>query len=396
MEYVLKDSFKRQAAIDLSRSQKDQARTEIDAARKEAAAARTACTMARRIAIDTCAGAKTLRIKRDALVKLAHEYRLIRRAEIARLRKGPGVTKRERRSESDDEVLYNIPPELVPTWEHVKRGIRGNDRKSRTEAFLEWVELHPSEIVFIEPSDEDFAASWERSAKRGVGEMCENRIPESYFIDYFIFDAEDQDIGLFSRADTAEVAKFFKIKPQAAYDALNAIAEKGLLTKTRDTMKKHRGKTAVGYQIWEYYWKPGDMERYDSHGRSHAMEEGSRDELIDRFNAAGDFQIDRGKLFLKGVKIGDLVVTGSGDYVEVNRIEIDKANRKRGFARGAMVQLLKATDALGLTVTLSPTNEWGASKEKLTKFYSALGFVKNQGRNKDFSFRSTMYRLPHR
>lgn len=389
-------SFKRQAAIDLSRSQKDQARAEIAAARAEAKDARNACTAARRQAIETCAGAKTLRIKRDALVKLAHEYRLIRRAELARTRKGPGVSRVERKSESDDEVLYNIPSELIPTWDRVKRDIKGTDRMSRTEAFLEWVEKHPSEIVFVEPSDEELAASWERSSRRAVGEMRENGIPESHFIDFFIFDAEDQDIGLFSRADTAEVAKFFKIKPEVAYNTLNLLAEKGLLTKTRDTMKKHRGKTAVGYQIWEYYWKPGDLERFDSHSRGHVMEEGPRDQLIDRFNGAGQFRIDRGKLFLNGNKIGDLVVTGSENYVEVNRIEIDKAHRQRGYARGAMVQLLKVTDATGVTVTLSPTNEWGASKEKLTKFYTDLGFVKNQGRTKDFSFRATMYRLPRR
>ena len=51
----------------------------------------------------------------------------------------------ERRSESDDEVRSNIPPELAPLFEKVKRGIKGSARKSRTEEFLEYVEEHPRE-----------------------------------------------------------------------------------------------------------------------------------------------------------------------------------------------------------------------------------------------------------
>lgn len=57
----------------------------------------------------------------------------------------PGVRRAVRRQESDDEVRGNIPPELVYLFERVKRQIRGTDRKSRTEAFLEYVEQHPDE-----------------------------------------------------------------------------------------------------------------------------------------------------------------------------------------------------------------------------------------------------------
>jgi hypothetical protein len=87
---------------------------------------------------------------------------------------------------------------------------------------------------------------------------------ESQLIDYFIFDAEDVDVGTFSRAKTDEVAAHFKIDEKAAYRALNALAKKGLLNKTRDIMKRHKGEHAVGYQWWEYGWKPGDRERYES------------------------------------------------------------------------------------------------------------------------------------
>jgi hypothetical protein len=51
----------------------------------------------------------------------------------------------ERRAESDEEVLTNIPAELVPLWQTVRRGIRGSARQSRTEEFLRYVEEHPDE-----------------------------------------------------------------------------------------------------------------------------------------------------------------------------------------------------------------------------------------------------------
>jgi predicted transcriptional regulator len=82
-------------------------------------------------------------------------------------------------------------------------------------------------------------------------------------IDYMLVDASDVDVENFSRAKTDEVAEHFQIDPKAAYRALDALARLGILTKTRDEMKKHRGKTAVGYQWWEYTWKPGDLARYE-------------------------------------------------------------------------------------------------------------------------------------
>lgn len=48
--------------------------------------------------------------------------------------------RREQREESDDEVRSNIPPELVPIFEHVKKQVTGNQRQSRTEHFLELYE----------------------------------------------------------------------------------------------------------------------------------------------------------------------------------------------------------------------------------------------------------------
>jgi hypothetical protein len=57
------------------------------------------------------------------------------------------TTARERREESDDEVRSNIPADMLPLFERVKRSIRGSERQSRTEAFLRYAEEHPEDLL---------------------------------------------------------------------------------------------------------------------------------------------------------------------------------------------------------------------------------------------------------
>jgi len=58
-------------------------------------------------------------------------------------------TATERRQESDDEVRSNLKPEMVPVFNAVRRHIKGNTRKSRTEAFYEWAEENPEEMFAL-------------------------------------------------------------------------------------------------------------------------------------------------------------------------------------------------------------------------------------------------------
>jgi len=60
---------------------------------------------------------------------------------------------RERESESDDEVRRDIPLELVGVFNKVRRNIKGSDRRSRTEAFLEWAEENPGEIYALQEQE---------------------------------------------------------------------------------------------------------------------------------------------------------------------------------------------------------------------------------------------------
>lgn len=57
-----------------------------------------------------------------------------------------GPRKAEARAESDEQVSGDIAPELRPVWERVKRAIRSGPRRSRLEAFLEWVHDNPSTV----------------------------------------------------------------------------------------------------------------------------------------------------------------------------------------------------------------------------------------------------------
>ena len=47
----------------------------------------------------------------------------------------------------------DIPPELVGVFNKVRRNIKGTDRKSRSEAFLEWAEENPGEIYAMQEQE---------------------------------------------------------------------------------------------------------------------------------------------------------------------------------------------------------------------------------------------------
>jgi hypothetical protein len=66
-------------------------------------------------------------------------------------------TKRERSQEDDDAVRSNLPAELVPVFDQVAKRIKGNAKRSRTEAFLEWAEENPDEILAVQQAEADAA-----------------------------------------------------------------------------------------------------------------------------------------------------------------------------------------------------------------------------------------------
>lgn len=79
------------------------------------------------------------------------ERKMQRHEKPSRLRSTAG----ERRAESDDEVRSNLHPTMVPVFDHVRRHIKGGPKISRTEAFLQWAEENPDEVIGLMQHDAD-------------------------------------------------------------------------------------------------------------------------------------------------------------------------------------------------------------------------------------------------
>lgn len=148
-------------------------RRELPTVRQAAAMLRQARQEARATCSAELEGARGLkdaiaraRAEHAAEQKYQREMRRIERGQrqAREQAKRPGLA-RARRSESDDEVRGNIPPELVYLWDRVKRGIRATDRMTRTEAFLQYAHDHPDEeIAALEDKTDAMIREYERRA----------------------------------------------------------------------------------------------------------------------------------------------------------------------------------------------------------------------------------------
>ncbi len=131
--------------------------------RKEKEAARSACAM-RKQRIQESAGRETkkvkdlLRAERALQTQLRHADKRLAREEHRR------TTARERQQESDDAVRSDLDESMIPLFEKVKQKIKGNDRMSRTDVFLQMV--HDSPELLIEAMEE----LSERELKRLIAE----------------------------------------------------------------------------------------------------------------------------------------------------------------------------------------------------------------------------------
>ena len=125
---------------------REQAREAIKAARlEERLAARSTCN-ARKVEIRESAIFTAARVRETlkAERKLQRElHNIENRMRKQRVRS----TSAERLAESDDEVRHNIPADLVPYFERVKRMIKGDVHQSRTESFLAYAEENPNEVI---------------------------------------------------------------------------------------------------------------------------------------------------------------------------------------------------------------------------------------------------------
>jgi hypothetical protein len=73
-------------------------------------------------------------------------------------------------------------------------------------------------------------------------------------------------------------------------------------------------------------------------------------------------------------------------------IRVPDAARGHGHATAAMHDLTGWADREGVTVGLTPADDFGASTARLRTFYGRFGFQANQGRSRDHRLATTMIR----
>lgn len=126
----------------------------VQAQRFERVLERTTCATGKE-----SAKAKGLELELGARRTLKDERALQR--QVRRAGKAPALrarsSARERSQEDDDAVRSNLPHELVPVFDKVSRKIKGSPKRTRTEAFLDWAEENPDEILAVQQAVADKA-----------------------------------------------------------------------------------------------------------------------------------------------------------------------------------------------------------------------------------------------
>jgi hypothetical protein len=133
-------------------------KAELERINREAAiirnAARNRCQARRHII--RASGAKLIQQRRAEVAEQKRMQRQIDRAGARVLKQKRQLTsKRERAQEDDDAVRSNLPQELLGVFDRVRKHIKGGPRTTRTEAFLEWAESHPEDVLEYQGHDTD-------------------------------------------------------------------------------------------------------------------------------------------------------------------------------------------------------------------------------------------------
>jgi len=93
-------------------------------------------------------------------------------------------------------------------------------------------------------------------------------------------------------------------------------------------------------------------------------------------------------------EIQALTLIDSGKAIEINMIRIHNSFRGQGIATEILQRICDYADDFEKILHLTPTDEFGSNKKKLTEFYKRFGFVMNAGKNKVSRFKDTMIRFP--
>lgn len=78
----------------------------------------------------------------------------------------------------------------------------------------------------------------------------------------------------------------------------------------------------------------------------------------------------------------------------LSRIVVPPERRGGGVGTQVMEDLHRYADQRGLSIALTPSADFGGGKARLVRFYQSLGYKPNKGKNKDYSTREAMIRVP--
>jgi len=94
----------------------------------------------------------------------------------------------------------------------------------------------------------------------------------------------------------------------------------------------------------------------------------------------------------KGIIID--IYNNSRNISEISLLKVPKESRGQGIAKEIMKKIIDIADKNNIVLSLTPVNEFGASKARLIDFYKSFGFVMNKGKNKNYQINNTMLREP--
>jgi hypothetical protein len=152
-----------------------------EAVRREQAVARETCVADLAAACAIADKVQRGRAELEAERMYQRELRRIERGNRAARLETKRASGRERRRESDDEVEGNLPREFVSLWHRVKGRIRGSDRMTRTEAFMEYAHNHPAEVlVALEDRTEEVIRELEARERQARRELKRKPPREAY------------------------------------------------------------------------------------------------------------------------------------------------------------------------------------------------------------------------
>lgn len=149
--------------------QAEERRAFVVAQRAERAMDRETCSTGKSHAKD-----KGNELETTAKRQLREERTLQRQVRGVEHGRTERTTARERTQEDDDAVRNNLPAELVAVFDKFRKNFKSGPRRTRTEAFLEWAEENPDEIIAVQQAEADAALKQLLKEQRELGRSVRN------------------------------------------------------------------------------------------------------------------------------------------------------------------------------------------------------------------------------